>query len=200
MLRSLAVLVALVALVVGSQAAPATAQAAASTCPPGQPPGRPPGRPPEDPPIHTGRPDYPPGRCQLALSQSSAARGDTFRATGDGFIPGETVTLSIAGINVTTVVADANGTFATDLTVPRNAPLGRTQVLATGAGQQLAAAFEVVPSPAGNAAPRASGALVRTGEDIARLASLGLALLLTGAIIVMVVRRRRAATAAGLLP
>ncbi len=54
----------------------ASGQSAASPCPAGQPPGRPPGAPPGNPPVETGRPQYPPGRCQMALSQSSADQGE----------------------------------------------------------------------------------------------------------------------------
>src|SRR5688572_27483981 len=82
-------------------ASPASSQAAANGCPPGQPTGRPPGTPPNQPGPPDGRPpQYPPGRCQLALSQSSAQRGETFQATGGGFAPGEDVSLSIAGSRV----------------------------------------------------------------------------------------------------
>ena len=192
-------LVALAALV--WSAVPASAQAAAPNCPPGQPTGRPPGTPPGNPPVPTGRPDYPPGRCQLALSQSAAQRGETFTATGGGFVPGESVVLSLGSRQLTSVVADPNGAFAVELTVPDDAPFGRTEVVASAPSQTLNAAFEVVAAPAASrsAAQETSGVLARTGEQIARLASVGLSLVLVGVVLVIVVRRRRSAAAEGLL-
>lgn len=196
----LLVMVALTALL-GLTAAPASGQAAAENCPPGQPFGRPPGTPPNQPGQPTGRPsDYPPGRCQLALSRSAAQRNETFTATGGGFVPGEEVTLSIAGSNVRRVVADPNGAFSVELTVPDDAPFGATKVLATGATQQLSADFEVLRGAAtSRSAPATQGGLVRTGSDAIGLASAGLSLVLIGGVLVMIVRRRRAAIAEGLL-
>jgi LPXTG-motif cell wall-anchored protein len=185
-----------------TSALPASAQAAAPNCPPGQPFGRPPGTPPGNPPVPTGRPDYPPGRCQLALSQSAAARGDTFTATGGGFVPGESVVLSLGSARLTSVVADANGAFSVELTVPNDAPLGRTEVKAIAPSQELTAAFEVVAAPAASrskTATQANGLLAHTGQQITGIASLGLTLVLIGVVLLIVVRRRRAAAAAGLL-
>jgi hypothetical protein len=169
----------------------AFAQAAAPNCPPGQPSGRPPGTPPGNPPVQTGRPAYPPGRCQLALSQSSAARGDTFQASGGGFVPGEEVTLSIAGRSVRTVLADPNGAFAVDLTVPDDAPLGRTEVLASSASQQLSAAFEVIAPAASRGRAEAGSLLPRTGAEFLATASLGAVLVGLGGLLVLGSRRRR---------
>ena len=206
MTKTTAALVALlVALALGALgAAPASGQAAADNCPPGQPFGRPPGTPPDQPGPPNGRPpDYPPGRCQLALSRSAAQRGETFRATGGGFVPGEEVTLSIAGRNAQRVIADSNGAFSVDLTVPDDAPYGATKVLASGANQQLSADFEVLAAGAAGSDPapataRRSG-LVRTGSDAVGLASAGLSLVVVGGVLVMIVRRRRAAIADGLI-
>src|SRR3954470_15063218 len=117
LLRAGAVVLLAVVSVVAMNQVDAPAQAAAQGCPPGQPSGRPPGAPPGNPPVQTGRPNYPPGRRQLALSQSSGQRGDTFTATGNGFVPGETVALSIAGRSAGSAVADPDGTFVAQVTV-----------------------------------------------------------------------------------
>ena len=178
--------------------APASAQAAASPCPPGQPNGRPPGVPPNEPGPPNGRPpSYPPGRCALALSRSAAERGQTFTATGEGFAPGETVTFSIGNQRVAEAIADANGRASATLTVPNDAPIGATNVRAVSATQELTASFEVLPTAAQQASRSAStaragaGALSRTGQDTAQLATLGLGLVMLGTVIVIVVRRRR---------
>jgi LPXTG-motif cell wall-anchored protein len=189
-------LLAVVTLLVVAPSA-ASAQAAAQGCPPGQPPGRPPGAPPGNPPVQTGRPQYPPGRCQLALSRSSAARNETFSATGGGFVPGETVTLRLAGRNVGSAVAGDDGTFVAQVTVPSDAPLGRTDVLAAGQSQELSAGFEVVAAAAANdpatATAGAGSTLPRTGTEIAMTALLGVALVALGVFAVTVARRRRVA-------
>src|SRR3954452_7185138 len=111
LIRAGAVVLLAVVSVLAKNQLDASAQAAAQGCPPGQPSGRPPGAPPGSPPVQTGRPNYPPGKCQLALSQSSGQRGDTFTANGNGFVPGETVALSIAGKSAGSAVAADDGTF-----------------------------------------------------------------------------------------
>jgi hypothetical protein len=182
----------------GVFAPPAFGQAAANGCPPGQPSGRPPGQPPTQPGRPDGRPpSYPPGRCQLALSQSAATRGESFQASGSGFVPGETVTLSFAGRR-STVVASPDGTFGTTLTVPADAPLGRTQVRATGASLELEATLEIVGgraqgSGAGGRVGAASNDLPRTGGPWGDFAVLGVVLTVLGTALVIVARRRRSA-------
>ena len=175
-------------------AAPAWGQA--SPCPPGQPPGRPPGTPPNQPGQPSGRPPaYPPGECNLALSQSAASRGQVVHATGTGYAPGETVTVTVAGRSAGTAVADSVGAFSLDFTVPADAPVGRTQVLASAASRELSAAFEVVAaaeaSRASAAGERGAATLSATGSDAAKLTLAGIGLVLIGTVLVIVVRRRR---------
>ena len=189
-------LLALLAIALGSTlaltATGAWGQAAESGCPPGQPTGFPPGQSSETPGRATGRPQYPPGRCQLALSRNAAQRGETVHVSGGGYVPGEQVTLSIAGQNVRSVTADPNGAFSTDIVVPANAPLGPTQVLAAGATQRLSAAFEVIGAAAAPATA-GSGTLPRTGLETLSLTVGAVALLGVGTVLVVGVRRRRTA-------
>ena len=176
----------------------ASAQAADNAnCAPGQPRPAPPGTPPGQNNPPTGRPaQYPPGHCNLLLSRSSAARGESVTASGSGFAPGESVTLSLAGSALKSVTADPAGAFTTEFVVPNDAPLGRTEVLASGSNQTLNAAFEVVAAPAADrsraSAPAAAGAAVaRTGAYIAGTVLAGLALLALGTVLVVMARRRR---------
>jgi|SRR5688500_10887702 len=176
-------------------AAPAWGQEA-SPCPPGQPPGRPPGTPPNQPGPPPGRPPaYPPGECNLALSQSAASRGQVVHASGSGYAPGETVTVTVAGRPAGTAVADSVGAFSLDFTVPNDAPVGRTQVLASAASRELSAAFEVIAAAEasrGSAAENeGAAALSATGSDAAKLTLAGIGLVLLGTVLVIVVRRRR---------
>ena len=166
-------------------------QAATNGCPPGQPSGRPPGTPPNATPPPNGRPaNYPAGRCQFGLDRAAAARGETFTATGEGFVPGETVVLSIAGVRAGSARAGADGTFSGQITVPNAAPLGRTTVLATGQGQELSASFEIL----GSSAPATgSGTLPRTGNELLPATLGGVLLVGLGTVAVVTTRRRRTA-------
>lgn len=182
-------------------AGPASAQT--SPCPPGQPFGRQPGTPPNAPPQNPGRNDaYPPGRCALALSQSAAARGQTVGVRGEGFVPGETVALSIGSRQVATAIADPSGVIVADITVPNDAAIGRTEVTASGQSQVLSAAFEVTAAPAADrarataTAAAAAGSVARTGAAIAGMTALGAVLVTTGAVFVLGARRRRTLPAA----
>ncbi len=188
-------------------AVPASAEAAPN-CPPAVPPGRSPGQPPgltNNPATpNQAQGNYPPGRCTLALSRTFAERGGTFSLSAGGFAPGERVSLSIAGIKLQDVTAGADGTIAADVVVPANAPLGATQVRASAGSQVLSANFEVVAAGAtrsGASAPanQPSGLLARTGQEFGMIVSLGLSLILIGAVFVLVARRRRAAIAGGTL-
>lgn len=190
---------ALLALMMGclfvvTTASPASAQTP-PRCPPGQPPGRPPGQPPTRNPTPAAeraqRPNYPPGRCKLALSRTFAERTGTFSASGDGFVPGETVTLTIAGQQVKTVLAGADGTFSTTLVVPASAPIGPTEVRAISDTQVLSAAFEVVASGAAAPGTSAAGTLPRTGTEVAGIGGAGALLIGIGTVAVVLSRRRR---------
>jgi hypothetical protein len=105
------------------------------------------------------------------------------------------VSLSIAGREVSSVIAGDDGSFVASITVPRDAPIGRTQVRATAPSLQLEAAFEVLGSSqtaaAAASSSRSGGVLSRTGADIEALASVGALLVMVGATIVIIVRRRR---------
>ena len=184
-------------------AAPASAQTPEEPkCPPGLPPGRPPGRPPTNPPT-AGQPEdrppsYPPGRCRLALNRNFAEQGGVVGASGDGFVPGERVTITIAGQQVKSLTAGSDGTFATDLVVPASAPLGDVEVRAFSGTHALTANLEVVAAAGGaaQAAPASSGMLPRTGGEMVGLGVAGAGLIGVGAAAVVMTRRRKATTAA----
>lgn len=196
MLRLSAILALALTGLLGLGATPASAQAVAPNCPPGQPTGRPPGRPPTNPPTDA-RPQYPPGRCQLGLSQSSGARGDTFQASGSGFVPGENVTITMAGQRAATATAGPDGVINATVAVPNTAPTGQVEVLATGQTQSLSASFDVL-APKATAAPAArtgGTSLPRTGVEIAGITALGFVLVAIGALAVTGARRNRTASA-----
>ena len=191
---------ALVALLIGS-AMPAFA---ASPCPPGQPTGRPPGVRPGAPGQPTGRPSaYPPrSRCQLQLSQSVAAAGESVTVSGSGYAASSAVQLSFDGGSAGSATTDGSGAFSAALTVPSNAEPGSHSVAASGVDPNgeayvLSATLEVSGagasggSQAGAAQEADGGALPRTGSDSTIPGALaGAMLVAVGACFVIIARRR----------
>lgn len=179
---------------------PAPAGAQAEPCPPGQPTGRPPGTPPGPgaaPGQPTGRPpQYPPGKCQLRLTRSVVAAGDTVGVAGDGFAPGAQVRVAAAGVTLATVAADAGGSFATDVRIPASTAPGLHDVTAAGAGagggtQVLSASLTVTGASRSDTAGLGPS-LPRTGGDgIVPMTLAGAGLLALGAASVVAARRRR---------
>ena len=168
----------------------------ASPCPPGQPSGRPPGQPPTQPGAPTGRPpQYPPGRCNLQLSKGSVERGESLTASGSGFVPGSQVSLRLAsGRFLGFATADANGAFTASITVPADADLGRTQVLASDGVATLSASLEIVDRATAATRPAPSsraGVLSRTGFDTLAITAVGGSLIVLGAASILAARRRR---------
>ena len=186
--------------------APAGAQA--EPCPPGQPAGRPPGTPPAPgaaPGQPAGRPpQYPPGKCQLRLTRSVVAAGESVGVAGDGFAPGAQVRVAAAGVTLATVSAGSTGSFSTDVVIPASVDPGTHDVTAAGVaadeGTQVLAASLTVTSAAASRSDTAGlgDALPRTGSsNLVPTAAAGLALVGAGAAAVVAARRRRTSPFAG---
>lgn len=190
--------------VVGLLAAPAQAQND-SPCPAGQPPGRPPGQ--AQPDDQTARGQYPIGECQLRLSQSIAAQGETIQAAGGGFAANSPVNLALNGEAIASATTGGNGGFTTDLRIPDDAAIGRGLITAEGADPSgdtrvLSANFTVVEAGSEVAAATSrgersgiSGMLPRTGAGIAALTATGAGFVAIGTAAVIAARRRRTASA-----
>ncbi len=184
--------------------APALAQND-SPCPPGQPPGRQPGQPFEQPQEERGQ--YPIGECQLRLSQSVAAQGETIQAAGNGYAPRSSVDVTLNGASIGSATADANGAFTTDVQIPHDASVGDGVISAEGVdagggARVLSANFTVVdadgPAPAASRSAERSGVagmLPRTGAGIAALTATGAGFIAIGTAAIIAARRRREVTA-----
>ena len=181
------------------------ASAQASPCPPGQPDGRMPGQPPAQPGQPAGRPpQYPPGKCNLHLSQGTAAQGSTVSASGSGYAPNQEVTISFEpGARVLgTAITNELGAFTADVTIPRDAAVGLGTIYARSGVAELSAAIDVTAAGATTgerareAAPASGGVLSRTGAEIALTALAGLGLVVVGAAAVLGARRFRVTHAA----
>lgn len=85
----------------------------------------------------------------MFLDPDSGPPGSRFTARGNGFLAGEQIELTWDGAVVNTVVATANGAFASELTVPGNAAPAQHSVGARGrqSGSQAAASYRVTPAP-----------------------------------------------------
>lgn len=104
----------------------------------------------------------------VSVGPSEVNPGDTVTVTGEGYLPGEDVVVTIdpSGESVT-VTADENGSFTTDITVPEDAELG--EYTATGVGQESDASdsdtFSVV-EPAAQPTLMVDPSEVNPGDDV----------------------------------
>ncbi|MGO2187069.1 MAG: choice-of-anchor G family protein, partial [Microbacterium gubbeenense] len=75
----------------------------------------------------------------IAVDPDSVEQGGTTTVTGEDFAPEETVTITVGGVEVGTVVADADGEFSFDYEVPADATPGDVTVSAEGETSQTPA-------------------------------------------------------------
>jgi len=186
------------------------APASASTpCPPGQPPGRPPGQPPGRPGPPRGRPpQYPPGQCEMRMSRSTVAAGQSVTAAGEGFTPGSPVRFALGAQDLQAATTDGAGAFVADVTIPVSTapntyPVTATGPDAAGGTRVLAATLTVTPaagvSPASSSSPSGAaaasspkGGLPRTGSSGSVPLTVGsVGLIVAGTLAVLGARRRR---------
>ena len=85
----------------------------------------------------------------IALGSSTVSAGKSLKVTGQGYEPGETVTIELRPkkgkpVEVGTVQVSADGTFSTQVTVPKSAPSGKYTVAAAQAdGDEATATVKV---------------------------------------------------------
>ncbi|WP_226532161.1 ExeM/NucH family extracellular endonuclease [Microbacterium paraoxydans] len=85
----------------------------------------------------------------IALGSSKVSAGKSLKVTGQGYEPGETVTIELRPkkgkpVEVGTVQVSADGTFSTQVTVPKSAPSGKYTVAASQAdGDEATATVKV---------------------------------------------------------
>jgi LPXTG-motif cell wall-anchored protein len=142
------------------------------------------------------------------IANSTAGRpGDVVGLDGDGFAPGETVTVEFrsAPVTVATASADRRGTMSASFSIPADAEVGEHTIVVTGAESNVPVeiAFTVLPpalpgdgstGAGGPTDPAAVGHLSHTGLDIQPIALLGTVAmlgLLAGGLLLVLRRRRR---------
>ena len=143
---------------------------------------------------------YPPTGSTLTLEPSLISCGNSFTATGAGWLPGATLTFTLAStpqtIGTTTVHAD--GTFSETFKLSSTLSVGQHTVTASGTAaggttQSITSTLTVRSCPSnGN-----SGALAFTGSDgTGWLVALAVIALLIGIGLVVAFSRRRRALSA----
>ncbi|MCS4276528.1 putative alpha-1,2-mannosidase [Mycetocola sp. BIGb0189] len=161
---------------------------------------------------NTTTPVYTP---QVRSNAQNARVGDLVEITGEGFAPGEKITVVLHSDPITlgTATADPRGGLVFSFTVPKGAEVGQHEIVVTGATSAVDArmAFEILPAQVpgdggtGNGGPgsvdpvtgkpitKPGGGIATTGapESSALIAGLGLLTLIAGAG-VFLLRRRRA--------
>ena len=148
-------------------------------------------------------------------ADGSVTQGEALSVSGSGFAAGADVTISINGVVVGSVVADASGSFTTTVTVPADAPVGVATVTATSPScdhsastgtEVLSAGGSTTPTTPSNvqntgatAKPTsvaaatqtpASATLPRTGSNTGPLVALAVGLTGLGAVALLAARRR----------
>lgn len=126
--------------------------------------------------------------AELVIGAKSVQQGGTVQVTGRGFGAGEVVSLTLHSepIHLADAVADANGAFRLQVTIPANAEVGAHVLIAVGADTGLTAEGALTVT----AAPGAGGGLAGTGGSVP-IGAIAVLILLLAAGGVLVIRRRR---------
>lgn len=142
----------------------------------------------ESSPLTIDARDTPVLQAELVIGASTVAQGGTVQVTGRGFGSGETISLTLHSepLHLAEVVADANGAFRVEVTIPAKAEVGDHTLIAVGARTGLTAQGDLTVT----AAAGAGGGLAGTGGAVpAAVIAILFLLVVTGG--VLVTRRRR---------
>jgi hypothetical protein len=134
-----------------------------------------------------------------SVSNQSPTAGGTITFSGSGFLPGETIAITLDnGTTFPSVVANASGAFSTTITL--SAGLSGTHTLtATGttSGRTSSTTIQVAAASANagvvpnTGVTPSSGGLAFTGAAVVGIGALGALLLVGGAAMVLASRRRK---------
>jgi hypothetical protein len=132
-----------------------------------------------------------------SVSNQSPTAGGTITFSGSGFLPGETIAITLDnGTTFPSVVANASGAFSTTITL--SAGLSGTHTLtATGttSGRTSSTTIQVAAASANAGVAPSTGAstggLAFTGAAVVGIGALGALLLVGGAAMVLASRRRK---------
>jgi hypothetical protein len=134
--------------------------------------------------------EHPASDCKAETDRSSVPRGGRVTVSGDGFYPGEAVSIAVHSIlnPLSTVIAAADGAATATVTIPRTLSAGSHELILTGMSStnELTAELDVhgASRAAGSSGPQLPAAVVP-------LAGTGLAMVLAGGLTLVGIRRRR---------
>jgi titin len=134
------------------------------------------------------------GDLVMTAGKSNAvAAGSKVTVTGTGYAPGSTVSVAVYSTPqvLTTAVADANGAFSVEVTVPAGLAAGNHTLVASGVDAN--GVLRYVTLPVTVTATGSAKLLASTGADVTVPALGGIAALGLGAGLIGVSRRRRTA-------
>jgi hypothetical protein len=127
-----------------------------------------------------------------SVSNESPTAGSSLTFCGQGFLPGEAVSITLdQSISYPSVTTDTSGDFCTTIVLGATLTAGTHTLTATGvtSGRTSSTAIQVLGVSA-SAAPSTSG-LAFTGANAIGIGALGGLLLLGGAAMVLAGRRRK---------
>ncbi len=135
---------------------------------------------------------YPPSGNALTVSKTIVGEGETITVGGSGFAPHSTITITIESTPrvLDDAVSDTAGAFTANVTIPAGIGAGLHNLKATGTsargGALMLSASVTVTSSTGGRHPF-------TGGNTGPVLSVGIGVLLAGAVLIALVRRRHAA-------
>jgi hypothetical protein len=134
-----------------------------------------------------------------SISQADVKPGDTITVTGEGFAPGESVTIDLRSqsVRLGEAVADDTGAFSTSVTIPRDTATGEHHVVLTGENPESTISFTITVDPDTVILP---GGIATTGAVVAPVLTLGLLLVAAGAALFIWRRRRHSNDADPITP
>ena len=143
-------------------------------------------------PVGSALAQYPPAAPSLTVSDTVVSPGETITVSGRDWLPGSTVSISLLpGVGVLgTAEVGAEGTFASQVTIPGDTAPGTYTLRASGTGengqQRTVDATITVPG-----AP-AAGQLAVTGGAVTVWMMVAASLILAGTAALLNARRRKA--------
>ncbi|MDQ2660676.1 MAG: family 78 glycoside hydrolase catalytic domain [Actinomycetota bacterium] len=134
-----------------------------------------------------------------SISQADVKPGDTITVTGEGFAPGESVTIDLRSqsVRLGEAVADDTGAFSTSVTIPSDTATGEHHVVLTGENPESTISFTITVDPDTVILP---GGIATTGAVVAPVLTLGLLLVAAGAALFIWRRRRHSNDADPMTP
>ncbi|HET8780733.1 MAG TPA: hypothetical protein VFM66_11715, partial [Agromyces sp.] len=124
-----------------------------------------------------------------SLSQADVKPGDAVTVAGEGFAPGETVTIELRSqaVRLGEAVADDTGAFSAAVTIPSDTAKGEHHVVLTGESPESTISLAITVDPDTVILP---GGIATTGAVVAPVLTVGVLLVAVG-VALFIWRRRR---------